>query len=287
MSPSPSESGPGSAAERSAPRGVLRHNRRPRAMARTSSQTAAGGGPGAEYGPRTLCRPPGPAGTSGSTIPFPGAIRNVPGGHPRRSRAGPCKIADPASPGRPPKAGIRSAQALSQLLLPGSCAVYRCLCRVKAPEAFFSRSGLCFPTVRPKPVKVRNQPPLFEPDVVCQYIPPIGIVADTRQIRPSPVFVSKQPQLPCVDSARSPKLNDGLAALRVSTVPCVLALWAVGQNQVAAASSQWPCGGLLNLLDWQRLLVWSIVEIRHLTLRPQSLQDPAEPWRTVRIYCSA
>src|ERR1019366_986396 len=281
MSPSPSWRGPGSAAERSAPRGVPRHNHRPRAMGRSSSQTVAGVAPGAEYGPRTPLRPPHPAGTSDSTIPFPGATRNVPGGHPRRSRAGPCKIADLASPDRPPMVGIRSAQALSRLLLPECRALYGGLCRVKAPEPFFSRSALCFPTVGPKPVKIRNQPTLFEPDVVCQHVPPIGIVANPRQVRPAPVFVSKQPQSPCVDTARSPKLNDGLAALRMSAVPCVLALRAVGQNQVVAGSCQQAGGGCLNLLGRQRRLVWSIIEIRHLTFRPQSLHDPAELWRAV------
>ena len=36
--------------------------------------------------------------------------------------------------------------------------IHICLCRVKAPEPFFPRSALCFPTVGPKPVKIRNQP---------------------------------------------------------------------------------------------------------------------------------
>ena len=43
----------------------------------------------------------------------------------------------------------------------------------------------------------------------------------------------------------------------------------------------------LNLLGRQRRLVWSIIEIRHLTFRPQSLHDPAELWRAVRIHGSA
>src|ERR1039458_2834205 len=256
-------------------------------MARPSSQTFAGAGPGSEYGPRTPRRPPRPAGTSGSTIPFPGAIRNVPGGHPRRSRAGPCTIADPASPDQPQMAGIRSTQALSRLLPPRCRALYRFLCRVKTPEPFFSRSGLCFPTVVPKPVEIRNQPALFEPDVVRQHVPPIGIFANPRQVRPAPVLIGKQPQSLGIDTARSPKLNDGLAALRMPAVPCVLAVRAVGQNQVVAGSSQQPCSSLLDLLDWQRRLVGSIIEIRHLALRPQSLQDPSEPRRAVQIPCSA
>src|ERR1035437_8012335 len=236
-------------------------------MARSSSQTAAGVGPGAEHGPRTPRRPPRPAGTSDSTIPFPGAIRNVPGGHPRRSRAGPCKTAHPASPSRRPMAGIRSAQVLSRLFLPEcralyrclcrvkapECrALYRCLCRVKAPEPFFPRSALCFPTFGSIPVNIRNQPALLEPDIVRQRVPPICIAANPRQVRPALVFVSKQPQSPCLDTARSPKLNDGLAALLMSAVPRVLALRAVGQNQVVASPSQRPGGGLLNLLDRQR-----------------------------------
>src|SRR5450756_3078456 len=91
----------------------------------------------------------------------------------------------------------------------------------------------------------------------------------------------------CVDTTRPPKLNHGLAALLMSEVPCILALRAVGQNQVVAGSSQQTGGGLVNLLDRQRCLIGSIIEIRHLTVRPQSLQDPAEPWRAVRIRCSA
>src|ERR1017187_2217576 len=238
MSPLPSWRWPGSAAERSAHPGAPRHNHRPPAMARPSSQTAAGAGPGVEDGPRTLYRPPRPAGTSGSTILFPGAIRNVPGRPPRRFRAGPCTIADPASPGPRPIAGIPSIQAPSRWLLPGRRAVYRRLCRVEAPEAFFSRSGPCFPTVGTKPVKIRNHAALFEPDVVRQHVPPIGIVANPRQVRPAPVFVSKQPQSPGIDTARSPKLNHGLAALRMAAVACVFALRAVGQHQAVTDSSQ-------------------------------------------------
>src|ERR1035437_5248598 len=251
------------------------------------AQTAAGAGPGAEHGPRTLYQPPRPAGTSGSTIPFPRAIRNVPGGHPRRFRAGPCTIADPASPGRLPTVDIPSTQALSRWALPGRRAIHRCLYRVKAPESFFSRSGLRFPTGEPKPVKIRNRPALFEPHVIRQHVPPISIVANPRQVRPASILIGKQPQSPGVDSARPPKLNDGLAALRMSAVPCVLALRAVGQTQVVAGSCQQAGGGCLNLLDRQRRLVWSIIEIRHLTFRPQSLHDPAELWRAVRIHGSA
>src|ERR1039458_7942333 len=207
-------------------------------MARPSYQIAAGAGSASECGPRIPRRPLRPAETTDSTIPFPGTIRNVPGGRPRRSRAGPCTTAHPASPSRRPMVGIRSALTLSRLFLPGCDALYRCLRRVKAPEPFFPRSALCFPTVGPKPVKIRNHPTLFEPDAVCQHAPPIGIVANPRQVRPAPVFVSKQPQSPCVDTARSPKLNDGLAALLMPAVPRVLALRAVGQNQVVAGSSQ-------------------------------------------------
>src|SRR5665647_3012425 len=112
-----------------------------------------------------------------------------------------------------------------------------------------------FPGVGPKPVEIRNQAALFEPDVVRQPVSPIGIVANARQVRPPPILVCKQPQSFCVDSARSPKVNDGPAALLMPLVPRVLAPRAVGQNQVVAGSSQQPCGGLLDLLERQLSLI--------------------------------
>jgi hypothetical protein len=68
---------------------------------------------------------------------------------------------------------------------------------------------------------------------------------------------------------------------------CVFAPRAVGQNQAVARATQEPDDGLPNLPDRQRRLVRSIIEIRHLTLRPESLEDLAELWRAVRIHCSA
>ena len=49
-------------------------------------------------------------------------------------------------------------------------------------------------------------------------------------------------------------------------VPCVLAPRAMGQNQIVASSSQQPGDGLLDMLEGQRRLVGSVIEIRPLTL---------------------
>src|ERR1035438_7490983 len=173
-------------------------------MARRSSRIPADAGRSAEHVPRIPRRPPRPAGTSGNTILFPGPIPNVRGRHPHRSRASPDTIADLASPVRPPKAGLRSTPELS-LAFPPACE--RCCDRVKTPEPLFARSGSRFPTVGAVSVRVRHQPPLFEPDVIRQYVALIGIVTNSRQVRAASVFVSKQPQSPRVDTARSPKLN--------------------------------------------------------------------------------
>jgi hypothetical protein len=70
-------------------------------------------------------------------------------------------------------------------------------------------------------------------------------------------------------------------------VPRVLAPRAVGQNQVVAGSSQQPCDGLLDVLERQRGLVGSVIEIRHLTIGSQSLQDPTKLRRAVWINCPA
>jgi hypothetical protein len=70
-------------------------------------------------------------------------------------------------------------------------------------------------------------------------------------------------------------------------MPRVLTIRAVGQNQIVPGSSQQPGGGLLNLLDQQRRLVRTIIEIRHLTLRSQRPQNLAKPRRAIRICRSA
>jgi hypothetical protein len=44
---------------------------------------------------------------------------------------------------------------------------------------------------------------------------------------------------------------------------------------------------LLNLLGRQRKMIGSVIEIRHLTIRPQLLQNPAELWCAVCILRSA
>jgi hypothetical protein len=67
----------------------------------------------------------------------------------------------------------------------------------------------------------------------------------------------------------------------------IFAIRAVGQNQRVAGFIQRPGYGLLNLPRRQRRLAWFIVEVRHFTFRPQSLQDPAELWRAIRVHCSA
>jgi hypothetical protein len=69
----------------------------------------------------------------------------------------------------------------------------------------------------------------------------------------------------------------------MTLVPRVLALRAVGQNQVISSSIQQSSGSLLNPLGGERHLLGSVIEVRHLTLRPQSLQDPAELRRAVWI----
>jgi hypothetical protein len=61
----------------------------------------------------------------------------------------------------------------------------------------------------------------------------------------------------------------------------------MGQNQVVLGFSQQADGGLLNLLDRQRRLVRTIIEIRHLTLRSQCPQNLAKPRRAIRIGSSA
>src|ERR1019366_924532 len=125
-------------------------------------------------------------------------------------------------------AGILSRRELSQLLLPWRRTLDRCLWRVKAPEPLFSRSGPGFPTVEPKPISFGNHTALIEPDLLCQQVPPIGIVAHSRQVRMAPVFVCEQPQAFRVDAARSPQLDDRPAALFMPAVLCVLALRTVG-----------------------------------------------------------
>jgi hypothetical protein len=61
----------------------------------------------------------------------------------------------------------------------------------------------------------------------------------------------------------------------------------MSENQAVTVSSQQTGYGFLNLFDWQRHLVGLIIQIRHLTHRPQLLQDSAELWRTIRIGCPA
>jgi hypothetical protein len=68
-----------------------------------------------------------------------------------------------------------------------------------------------------------------------------------RQIRPASVFVSKQPQLPCVDKTRFPKLDDTPAAFLMAEVMCILAPWTMGKNQVVKGSSQQPDDSFLKL----------------------------------------
>jgi hypothetical protein len=73
----------------------------------------------------------------------------------------------------------------------------------------------------------------------------------------------------------------------MAAVLCVLAVWTVCQNQVVPPSSQQVGGSLLNLFGGQWRLVRTVIEIRHLTIRSQSPQSLAKPWRAVRICRSA
>src|ERR1017187_906645 len=162
-------------------------------MGRLTFQTSAGARPGPEHGPSTPRPPLRRAETSGSTIPFPAVISDVPGEHPRQFRAGPDKRRHPASPNRPEAVDIRTIQAPSRLFLLECCAFHCCLCGVNAPEPFFSWRAPSFPTIVAISVNIRNQLMLFQPNIICQNLPPICIAAHSRQVRPSPVFVSKEP----------------------------------------------------------------------------------------------
>jgi hypothetical protein len=55
----------------------------------------------------------------------------------------------------------------------------------------------------------------------------------------------------------------------------------VSQNQVIAGYCEKPCYGRLYQVDWQRDLVGTIIEIRHLTFRAQLLHDLPELWSAV------
>jgi hypothetical protein len=58
----------------------------------------------------------------------------------------------------------------------------------------------------------------------------------------------------------------------------------VGENQVVPISRQETNNGILNLLDWQRCLLWPIIEVTHLSLCAHLLQDSVKLGRAVRIF---
>ena len=105
------------------------------------------------------------AGTSGSTILFPGTIRDLRRGRRRRSRANLGKEAHLVSPSQLLQADIRSALILSLLLLQCCDARHRRFGGVEAIESFFFWGSPCLPTLEPKAVKIGDQPALFEPDI--------------------------------------------------------------------------------------------------------------------------
>src|ERR1035438_3887630 len=164
------------------------------------------------------------------TIPWRGASHSCVGCLGTRLATRVTLKPSPRVPSRRQAPGIHSEQVLSLFDLPGCYAFCCCFNRVKTPKAFFSRCALGLPTFGSVPVDVCDEPALFKPDALCQHIPPISVVANARRVRTPPIFISKEPQLLCVDVARLPKLNYPSAALLMPAMTCVLATRAMGEN---------------------------------------------------------
>jgi hypothetical protein len=157
---------------------------------------------------------------------------------------------------------------------------------IEATEGLRARYDLGFPTGLAESIDLGDDAVFLGPNRVRQGKVEVSVLPRPGEIGASSILIGELPQSFGAEISIPPQNPDRPGDFLVPPVPCVFAVWGVGQQDIIVPPRKKGQDGVLHHRGRQGNLVRAIVQIPHGALRTQALQSPQEFWSPVRIFAA-